>query len=539
MTKFLSREAWDARCREIEARPLPANMGELLDAAAARWGEAPALVFIEGETLSFEGWRRLANRTANMLRARGVRRGDRVAVMSHNLPAVPATWMALARLGAAIVWINARYTARELAYVLDDSDADLLLIHADLLPVFDEIDDKPAALTADRIITVGGRTAHDDFDALVGRASDDFSPDEAVGHDDIVNINYTSGTTGFPKGCMLPQLYWLVFGPAKLVGLDPALTRSIYNQNLFYIDGPMFLSLTLTTGITMHIAPRPSLSRFLPWVLQYGIDYCYFFEAAFKQPETPRDHDCGLKLVHIFGFTKALHAALEQRFGCRAREAFGMTESGAALMMPLEAADMTGSGSVGWPVPYRRASLRDPDFNEVAPGETGELWLKGPGMMRGYWNRPEANAESFREGWMRTGDLFRHDEAGYHYLVGRLKDMIRRNAENIAVREVESVLRGVPGVAEVAVVGVPDERVGEEVKLYVQLAEGVTREELTPQKLLEAAQRLLAPFKVPRYVAYAEGFPKTESDRVEKKKLVEGVADLRTDSFDRVDGIWR
>jgi len=539
MTQFLSRDAWDARRRAIEARPLPASMAALVDDAAARWGEKPALAFHENETLSFEGLRRLVNRTANVLRARGIGRGDRVAVVSPNLPTAPALWLALARLGAAIVWVNIRYTPRELGFVLADACPDLLVIHADLLETYEAIEDAAARLDPARIVTLGGRTAHDDLNALLARASEDFAPDWATSADDIVNINYTSGTTGFPKGCMLPQRYWQVFGAAKEPGFAAPPRNMIYNQNLFYIDGPMLLSMTLHTGATMHIMPRPSLTGILERMTNLQIDYCYFFEAMMKQGESPAERAVGLKLVHIFGLTPSLHAELERRYGCVAREAFGMTETGAALMMPFEAADMTGSGSVGWPVAHRQASVRDPDFNELGAGETGELWVKGPGMLTGYWNRPEANAESFRDGWFRTGDLFRADERDYLTLVGRLKDMIRRNSENIAVREVESALRAIPGIAEVAVVGVPDERVGEEVKVYLQLAEGVTRQEMTPERFLEAARAELAPFKLPRYVAYVDGFPKTESDRVEKKKLTAGVGDLTAGSFDRVDGVWR
>ena len=539
MTQFLSRPDWDIRRRGIEARALPASMTAMVDGAAKRWGDRPALVFIDGETLSFETLRRRVNRAANALRALGVRRGDRVAVMAHNVPAVPALWLGLAKLGAAIVWINARYTSRELAAVLDDCDPCLVILHADLLPVFDAIDAKPINLMPDRIVTLAGRTAHADLDALLERASDEFSASEAVSPDDIANINYTSGTTGMPKGCMLPQLYWQVFGSAKEPGIPVEIARTIYNQNLFYIDGPMFLTLTLHTGAAMHIMPRPSLSGIVERMRDLAIDYCYFFEALMKQAEGPLDRDCGLKLVHIFGLTPSLHAVLERRFGCVAREAFGMTETGAALMMPYEAADMTGSGSVGWPVAHREASLRDPDFNPVATGDIGELWVKGPGLMKGYWNRPEVNALTFRDGWLRTGDLFRADERDYLYLVGRLKDMIRRNSENIAVAEVETVLRAIPGIAQVAVVPVPDEWVGEEVKVYVKLAEGVTQADLPPERIVEEARRLLAPFKVPRYVAYRANFPTTESDRVEKKKLLAGIDDLRTDSYDCVDGIWR
>ena len=539
MTQFLSREAWDARRRAIEARPLPVSMAAMVDGAAARWGEEPALAFHENETLSFEGLRRLVNRTANVLRAKGIGRGDRVAVVSPNLPAVPALWLALAKLGAAIVWVNIRYTPRELAFVLADARPDLLVIHADLLDTYAAIEEADARLDPARIVTLGGCTGHDDLDALLARAGEDFAPAWETSPDDIVNINYTSGTTGFPKGCMLPQRYWQVFGSAKEPGFPVFPRNTIYNQNLFYIDGPMFLAMTLHTGATMHIMPRPSLTGILERMRDLEIDYCYFFEALMKQAESPAERAVGLKLVHIFGLTPSLHPELERRYGCVAREAFGMTETGAALMMPFEAADMTGSGSVGWPVAHRRASVRDPEFNELGAGQTGELWVKGPGMLTGYWNRPDANAESFREGWFRTGDLFRADERGYLTLVGRLKDMIRRNSENIAVREVESALRAIPGIAEVAVVGVPDERVGEEVKVYLQLAEGVTRDQMTPERFLEAARAELAPFKLPRYVAYVDAFPKTESDRVEKKKLTAGVADLRADAFDRVDGTWR
>ena len=539
MTRFLSRNDWDARRRAVEARALPPSMAAMVDGAAARWGDRPALVFIDGEALSFEALRRLANRAANTLRALGVRRGDRVAVMSHNVPAVPALWLGLAKLGAAIVWINGRYTSRELAAVLEDSEPCLFVVHADRLSIFDAIETKPVWLARDRVVTLRGPTAHCDLDALMERAADEFSPSEPTSPDDIVNINYTSGTTGFPKGCMLPQLYWQVFGSAKEPGIPIPIERTIYNQNLFYIDGPMFIALTLHTGAAMHIMPRPSLTGIVERLHDLAIDYCYFFEALMKQPPGPLDRDCGLKFVHIFGLTPSLHAELEKRFGCIAREAFGMTETGAALMMPYEAADMVGSGSVGWPVAHREASLRNPDFSEVAVGETGELWVKGPGLMKGYWNRPEVNAETFRDGWLRTGDLFRADDRGYLSLVGRLKDMIRRNGENIAVAEVESVLRGIPGIARVAVVPVPDERVDEEVKVYVQLAEGVSRTDLPPERLIDEARRLLAPFKLPRYVAYRDSFPMTESDRVEKKKLIAGVADLRTDSYDRVDDIWR
>ena len=138
-----------------------------------------------------------------------------------------------------------------------------------------------------------------------------------------------------------------------------------------------------------------------------------------------------------------------------------------------------------------------------------------------------------------TGDLLRQDEDGYYTIVGRKKDMIRRNAENVAAREVEAVLRGLPQVKEAAVVPVPDERVGEEIKAYLQLQPGLGRDDLPPQRVIEHCKANLASFKIPRYIAFAETFPMTDSDRVEKKKLIAGVPDLTRDSYDRVDNIWR
>jgi len=540
MTQFLSRTAWDARCRRIEAQQLAPNLGAQVDLAAAAFGERPAVVMLgSGETLSFEGMRRLANRLANTLAARGVGKGTRVALMSWNMPAVPALWFALAKLGAVLVWVNARYTPRELAYVVDDSWAEHVVLHPALAGTWDGIADKPIRVAPANVLGLGPGTPWPDLLALAERASDEFRPRTAVGPDDLLNLQYTSGTSGFPKGCMIPHRYWLVAGSGEHQLLGFRLRRALYNQNLFYVDGPIFLALGLFAGNALYVAERPSARHFVPWVRRHGLEYCYFFEALYRQPPTAEDAGCGLRLVHTFGFSPPEHAALERRYGVLAREAYGMTECGSALHMPLEAADMVGSGSCGWPAPYRRASVRNDAFEELPPGETGELWLAGDGLMHGYHNRPEDNARTFRDGWMRTGDLFRCDERGYFSIVGRLKDMIRRNAENIAVREVEAVLRAMPGIAEAAVVAVPDAVVGEEVKAYVQLEAGFSREQVRPEAILAHCRAGLAPFKVPRYLAYRDAFPKTDSDRVEKKKLTAGEADLREGAFDCIDGVWR
>ena len=171
-------------------------------------------------------------------------------------------------------------------------------------------------------------------------------------------------------------------------------------------------------------------------------------------------------------------------------------------------------------------------------GEIGELQIKGPGMLQGYYKNAPATEAAFQDGWFRTGDLFRQDERGYFYIVGRIKDMIRRAGENIAAREVEAVLRGLPEVVEAAAVPVPDATRGEEVKAYIVLGPSVRPSDMPPERVIAHCEANLARFKVPRFIAYSASLPKTPSGKIAKNTLLKDVADPRKDSFDRVEGKW-
>ncbi|MFY7958435.1 MAG: class I adenylate-forming enzyme family protein, partial [Elsteraceae bacterium] len=183
-------------------------------------------------------------------------------------------------------------------------------------------------------------------------------------------------------------------------------------------------------------------------------------------------------------------------------------------------------------------AVRGPLPTPAPPGGRGELWVRGRSILQGYWRRPDANEEAFRAAedggprWFRTGDLFEADEHGFLWLVGRLKDMIRRSSENIAAREVEAVVRELLEVEDCAAVPVPDPMRGEEVKIYVQLKNGVDRDALPPQAILAHCRQRLAAFKVPRFYAYVEGFPRTVSNKIEKRALVAGAVDLRAGAWD-------
>ena len=524
-----------------------ATLGALLEQTATRHPDRVAWRFIEREeSVTFAELLRYVNAAASGLRALGVVKGDHVAVMSTNRLAFLGAWLALARLGAVTVAVNTRYTPREVEYLVRDSEAGYLLVEARFLPVVEAIPSWPTLSSRERVMVIdesgepdqSTRVGHD-WQALVGSGDAAARFDEDVGPDDLVNIQYTSGTTGFPKGCMLTHRYWISSAEVTGCSLDFPLERVIYNQNFFYMDGPFLATMCLSAGATFFVVTTPSASKFIGWARELAIQYCFFFEALYKTDEAPDDCDNQFELIQTFGFNRNNHTDLERRFGSVAREAFGMTECGAGLQMPSAVTDMVGSGSCGVPVAHREATIMDDAGTPVGAGEVGELWLRGPGIMLGYYNNPEATAEVFSGEWFRTGDLFRQDERGYYYIVGRKKDMVRRNAENIACREVEEVLRALPLVREAAVVAVPDDAVGEEVKAYLQLQEGLDARDLSPEQVIAHCRERLASFKVPRYVEYRTSFPMTDSARVEKRKVTAESEDLRLNSYDRVEGGWR
>ncbi len=265
----------------------------------------------------------------------------------------------------------------------------------------------------------------------------------------------------------------------------------------------------------------------------------WFPQLVLRQtPEGGNDRRHRLKEVGIAAYTREAHKELEHRFGVAAREIYGMTEIGAALSVPPECGEMSGSGSVGIPMLARTATIRDQNGAPVRVGDTGELWVRGPSMLTEYYRKPAANAESFRDGWFRTGDLCRQDDEGFYYIVGRLKDMVRRNSENIAAREVEEVALQVSFVEDAAVVPVPDSRRGEEVKLYVILKSGRECNVETIDAILRHMRGSLAAFKLPRYVAFATSFPRGPSNKIEKGPL-KAAPDLRLGSFDVEERVWR
>lgn len=528
-----------ARYRRIETEPLPPNLMALLESAAAANPDAPALHFIEtGRELSYGELLDTVRRLANGLSEAGVIRGSHVGVMLPNVPEMPVTWLALAAIGAVMVPVNIRYTGHELHYVLTDSEASHLVIHRDFAGLLGGM---PAPLPVLATIVVGDAAGHSlSWQDLVDRSVAAFEPAIAPELDDLLNIQYTSGTTGWPKGCLLTQRYWLTCAKAYAAS-DGLRYRRIMSSNPFFYMTPQWLMLmAFFQGATLYVAPYLSLTRFGDWLRRYEIEFCWFpMDVVAQVP--PQPDDAALRLIrgNLAIHRAELHGELERRFRFPARAAFGMTEIGVGMMMPIEAAEMVGSGSCGIAGPFREARIADPDGRTLPAGESGELLIRGPGILKGYYNKPEATAAAFHGDWFRTGDLAAQDTDGFVTIQGRIKEMIRRAGENISATEVEAALLAIPGVAEAAALPVPDQLRGEEVKAYIVLGEGYTIASLPPEQIIAQCSRRLAPFKVPRLIEYrTTPLPRSTSGKVRKPDLAAEKADLRAGTWDRVAGGW-
>lgn len=531
--------------RRIEAQESAyetVTVGQIVSERARTHGSRTAIdVFDRGQRATYSDMDRLSNKYAHALRGFGVRKGDRIGVMLPNRIEFPILWFASAKLGAVLVPLNIRYTPREIEYILSDAQATFALVDESAWLVFSAMKPWPQHLAKERAILVGqlSDTAATALDALLKDARDSYV-EEDIRPDDLLNIQYTSGTTGFPKGCMLTHDYWGIFSYQAASWDDQPYQRYLSAQPFYYVDGPWHLLQSYRLGGIHYLAPRLSSTRFIGWLKQHRIEWCQFPELIARHAEAiDEDGVTCLKQILNWGWGPDVVRQFRRRFRVRTQEAYGMTEIGFGTRMANEFDELADSGSVGTRAPFRELRLINEDRNLTSDGEIGELWVRGRGLFKGYWENAEANAASFEGEWFKTGDLMQRDELGFYWLVGRMKDMIRRSSENIAAREVESVIREIPEIADVAAVPVRDAKRGEEVKIYVELREGCAPDNFTVKRILGHARARLAVFKVPRYIAFTPALPRTTSSNKVLKRELMAVADPLSGAYDAEEKRWR
>jgi acyl-CoA synthetase (AMP-forming)/AMP-acid ligase II len=501
------------------------NVASWLVAHAAQQGARPALRDPE-RTLSYAALEQRCMRAAGVLAAHGVGRGARVALLLGNRTATLEAVFAAARLGAIAVPLNTRLAVPEVAELLDDCRPALLLFEESLRGLAEAACARLARAAPDRL-AVGG--VPDAFEAALAGATPErrVAP---VSPEDPMILMYTSGTTGVPKGALLPHRKTLY--NCKNAGAFFGLTREdrvLTVVPLFHSFGLAILSLpTLWAGGEVVLQPRFDAAAVWRAVEAHRISFLggvpTLFRALLDALEREAPELSSLRFLFTAG--AAIPVDLIHAFaahGLALKQGFGQTET--SILCCLDAADaVRKAGSVGKPVPHCELrivhceSLARPvrDWEDCAVGESGEIVVRGPIIMTGYWERPEATAETIREGWLRTGDLGHFDAEGFVTLDGRSKELFISGGENVYPRQVEAVYEQHPAVREVAVVGIPDARWGEVGCAYLVLQAGAA---LDPTELTRFGRERLAAFKVPqRFVAVPE-LPRTASGKVQKHKL--------------------
>jgi crotonobetaine/carnitine-CoA ligase len=510
--------------------PAPAlSLGDLCRQAARRWPQRTALSFdATGEQFSFAELDGQSTRLAHALSRLGVQPGDRVAVVAGNRPVFALAWLAIAKAGAAMVPVNPAYRAGDAQHLLSHAGVKLAVADRACHELLREARARVPSL-AQLVIDDAGpelRPGEHRLQALMQLPpGDDALP--RVSADALANVQFTSGTTGLPKGCMLSHRYWTELGRLiadRIVGLGPE-DVMLTAQPFSYIDPQWNLAAALSSGARLVVLERFSPSRLWPKVVEHGTTFFYCLGAMptllLAQPPSAEDRVHRLRVVMCSGIPPGRHAELEARFGVPWREVYGTTETGADLMVHADMADaLRGSGSIGLALPHREVRIGDEQARPLPSGATGELLIRGTGMMDGYFDDDAATLAAFERGWYHTGDLATMDERGCVRIVGRKKDMIRRSGENISAAEVEAVIEQHPAVLTAAVIAVPDALRGEEAKAYVVLRPGPGGATVfDPESLAGFVSERLARFKVPRFWECLDELPRTPSERAAKHVL--------------------
>ncbi|MEU9959538.1 long-chain fatty acid--CoA ligase [Streptomyces sp. NPDC050982] len=470
---------------------------------------------IHGDTtLTYAGLYERTTRLAHALRDSGLRRGDRIAYLGPNHPSYLETLFAAGTLGAVFVPLNTRLAGPEIAYQLTDSGAKALVYGPSFAGLVAGL---PGNSDVRTYVEVGA-----EYDQLLGAASDE-AIDEPVTADDTCIIMYTSGTTGRPKGAMLTHgnLTW----NAVNVLVDQDLItdeRALVSAPLFHTAGLNMLTLpVLLKGGTCVLVEAFDPAATLDLIERHRITFMFgvptMFEHVARHPRWADADLSSLRMLSCGGspVPTPLIAAYQER-GLTFLQGYGMTEASPGVLFLDAEHAVTKAGSAGVPHFFSDVRVVRPDLAPAEIGETGEVVVRGPHVMPGYWGLPDETAAVFHDGWFRSGDAARIDEDGYVTIVDRIKDMIISGGENIYPAEIEDQLLAHPDIVECAVIGVPDEKWGEVPRAVVVPREDV---ELDPDEVLASLAGRLAKYKIPKSVVLADELPRTASGKLLKSRV--------------------
>ena len=519
------------------------NLAELAHAGRAH-GERTFVVY-EGERVSFAAWFRAVAALARHLQALGVGKGDRVALAMRNLPEWPVAFFAATGIGAICVPLNAWWTGQELAYGLRDSGAKVLVCdgerleriapHREKLPDLQQVlvsrlDGPPPEGTALLEDVLGTTGAWADL-------PDDDLPDVPLDPDDDATIFYTSGTTGNPKGALgthrnlVTNIGSSGYGSARAflrrgeVPPEPTPKVLLTVIPLFHVTAcSAMLMGAVAAGHTLVFMRKWDTVKALALIERERVNVTGGVPTIawqlLEHPDRAKYDLSSLESISYGGAPSApeLVRKIREEFGALPGNGWGMTETMATVTGIGGEEYLARPTSCGPAVPVAELAIRDPETTAPLPtGEVGELWCKGPMVVKGYWNNPEATAATFVDGWVRTGDLARLDEDAFCYIVDRAKDMVIRGGENIYSSEVENALYDFPGVTDAAVIGIPHRTLGEEPAAVVHLAPGVRA---TESELQDWVRQRLAAFKIPVKIRFmAETLPRNANGKILKTEL--------------------
>lgn len=497
------------------------NLSKLLENTAERLPEHVGLKF-EGNNYTYQELDRRVNSLANGLTSLGLQPGDKCILMMQSSPEFIMAYYALAKMGVATVPVNFLYKSHELSHMFKNSEAKGFI---GMAPFLDEpskvLKDLPN-LTIRVALGVKQGSGFIPFETVSGP---DVFPAYAAHDNDTAAIIYTSGTTGLPKGAMLTHNNLasnamtvadmrntspddVVIGVLPLYhifGQTSALNASIYLGLTFHLfrqfEPDQVMKLIESEDSTILFAVPTILNRLIQVTDQTGIKCSSLRFCISGGASLP------VEVLNRF----------EERFEARIYEGYGLSEcSPVCVENPF--GKKTKQGSIGLPIPGFKARIVDNSCEDVETGQVGELIVKGPGVMKGYLNRPEETAEAIVDGWLHTGDLARIDEDGYIYIVDRIKDMIIRGGYNVYPREIEELLFQHPAIVEAAVYGIAHDDFGEEIAADVVLSSGSN---VTGDEIRQFVKKRVAPYKYPRIVRIVNDLPKSHTGKVLKRELKE------------------